>query len=343
MSLPFKLGMFSKSNRHFSGIVFETCVFEIDAVAREFGRPESAGLERPTSLEELLQDWDDQFEALQFIAAEIEGEGMTSERFVSGRHALESLRVLPPVKRPSKLLCAAQNYREHVAGMRKTFRDGLEPIEPSKEYQGDKLKSEAYLFLKGSNCISGPFDDIVLPAGVDRVDWEAELAVVIGRPGKNIPASKARDHVAGYMTANDISCRSRMWRNDRPNIRSDWVGSKSYDTFAPTGPYLVPAAFVSDPMNLRIKCLVNGETKQDGNSGDMVFDISDQIEYASKIMCLEPGDVFATGTPAGTGQERLEFLRAGDIVETEVEGLGRQRCPVVAGSSEYQTGRPSFP
>jgi 2,4-didehydro-3-deoxy-L-rhamnonate hydrolase len=342
MSTPFKLGMFSKSDRRFSGMVFETCVFEIDAVAREFSKPESAGLERLRSLEELLQDWDEQFEALQFLAAEIAHEGMASERIGSCRHALERLRVLPPVMRPPKLLCAAQNYREHVAGMRKTFRDGLEPIEPSKEYQGDKLKSEAYLFLKGSNCISGPFDDIVLPAGVDRVDWEAELAVVIGRPGKNIPASKAMNHVAGYMTANDISCRSRMWRNDRPNIRSDWVGSKSYDTFAPTGPYLVPAAFVSDPMNLRIKCLVNGVTKQDGNSGDMVFDIGDQIEYASKIMSLESGDVFATGTPAGTGQERLEFLKAGDIVETEVEGLGRQRCSVVVGTSEYKAGRPSF-
>jgi 2-keto-4-pentenoate hydratase/2-oxohepta-3-ene-1,7-dioic acid hydratase in catechol pathway len=177
-----------------------------------------------------------------------------------------------------------------------------------------------------------------LPAGFDRIDWEAELAVVIGRQGKNIPAAKAMDHVAGYMTTNDISCRSRTFRNDRPNIRSDWMGGKSYDTFAPMGPFFVPRAFVPDPTNLRIWCAVNGVTKQDGNSGDMVFGIEDQIEYGSKMMTLEPGDVFATGTPAGTGQERLEFLKAGDIIETEVEGLGRQRNKVVAGSADYGTG-----
>src|SRR5262245_7189670 len=116
------------------------------------------------------------------------------------------------------------------------------------------------------------------------------------------------------------------------------MGGKSYDTFAPMGPFLVPRVFVPDPMNPRIWCAVNGVTKQDGDSGDMVFGIEDQIEYGSKMMTLEPGDVFATGTPAGTGQERLEFLKAGDVIETEVEWLGRQRNKVVAGTADYGPG-----
>jgi 2,4-didehydro-3-deoxy-L-rhamnonate hydrolase len=342
MSGPtFKLGTFASSGRRFTGLVIGDDIFDLAELREVFVQSASARNGRlgdAMSVLGLLQDWDRNFDVLQSLAAFVAAEGIGSGPLKSSARRLETLQVLPPVIRPPKLLYAAANYREHVAGMRRTFRSGLPPIDPAKDYQADKTQSEPYLFFKGSGCLSGPYDDVVLPAGFDRIDWEAELAVVIGRQGKNIPAAKAMDHVAGYMTTNDISCRSHTFRTDRPNIRSDWMGGKSYDSFAPMGPFLVPRAFVPDPMNLRIWCAVNGVTKQDGHSGDMVFSIEDQIEYGSKMMTLEPGDVFATGTPAGTGQERLEFLKAGDIIETEVQGLGRQRNKVVAGTADYGAG-----
>ena len=335
----FKLGTFALAGRRFAGLVMGDDVVDLAAIHEVFLKSGAArNLSDVTSVLGLLRDWDRNFAVLQSIAALVAAEGRDSERINPAVHRLETLQILPPVIRPPKLLYAAANYREHVAGIRKTFRDGMPAIDPAKDYQADKKKSEAYLFFKGNNCLSGPYDDVVLPVGVDRIDWEAELAVVIGRQGKNIPAAKAMDHVAGYMTTNDISCRSRTWRTDRPSIRSDWMGGKSYDTFAPMGPFFVPRAFVPDPTNLRIWCAVNGVTKQDGNSGDMVFGIENQIEYGSKMMTLESGDVFATGTPAGTGQERLEFLNEGDVIETEVEGLGRQRNNVVAGAAGYSAG-----
>jgi 2,4-didehydro-3-deoxy-L-rhamnonate hydrolase len=338
---PFKLGTFASADRRFAGLVMADRVIDLAAIHPHFAKSSGARsgvLSDPGSVLGLLQDWVRNFATLQAIAAFIANEGMDDEPVKSTAYPLGALRVLPPIIRPPKLLYAAANYREHVAGMHKTFRNDLPAIEPSKDYQADKTKSEAYLFFKGNNCLAGAYDDVILPEGVDRIDWEAELAVVIGRQGKNIPAGKAMNHVAGFMTTNDISARSRTWRLDRPSIRSDWMGGKSYDTFAPMGPFFVPAAFVPDPANLRIWCAVNGVTKQDGNSGDMVFGIEDHIAYGSKMMTLESGDVFATGTPAGTGQERLEFLKEGDLIETEVEGLGRQRNRVVAGSATYSAG-----
>ncbi len=249
---------------------------------------------------------------------------------------LDALRTLPPVLRPGKMLYAAANYREHVAEMRASKFTGGD-FDKSKDAQGDKARLRAYLFLKAPSCLAGAFDDIVLPAGEHRIDWEAELAVVIGRPGRNVPAARALDHVAGFMTTNDVSCRDLTWREDRPTIRSDWLAGKSFDTFAPTGPFFVPREFVPNHASLRVWLAVNGVTKQDGNTGDMIFGTAEQIEYASRMLTLEPGDLFATGTPSGVGQGRGEFLKAGDVVECEVEGLGRQRNRVVQGAAEYSS------
>jgi 2-keto-4-pentenoate hydratase/2-oxohepta-3-ene-1,7-dioic acid hydratase in catechol pathway len=235
------------------------------------------------------------------------------------------------------MLYAAANYKEHVAEMRAARFTGGD-FDKSKDAQGDKSRLRAYLFLKAPNCLAGAYDDIVLPAGEHRIDWEAELAVVIGRAGRHVPAAKALDHVAGFMTTNDVSCRDLTWREDRPTIRSDWLAGKSFDTFAPTGPFLVPREFVPNHDRLRVWLAVNGVTKQDGNTGDMIFNTAEQIEYASRMLTLEPGDLFATGTPSGVGQGRGEFLTAGDLVECEVEGLGRQRNRVVQGDDGYRSG-----
>lgn len=320
----FRLGAFTADGGQFIGLVFsDDMIVDLPSAASRVGLRQLASAVR---IEELLADWDRKFDALCELAGHVDRQGVESFAPLS----VADLRPLPPIVRPGRLLYAAANYRDHVAGMRKTFSSTLPPVNAKPE-----AELKPYLFAKAC-ATSGAFDDIVLPRGLQRIDWEAELAVVIGRRGKNVPPEKVSEHIAGYMTTNDVSCRDLTWREDRPALRSDWLSGKSFDSFAPMGPYLTPKAFVPDHANVGIKLWVNGILKQDGNSRDMVFSIEDQIAYAARMVTLEPGDTFATGTPAGTGQERLEFLAAGDLVETEVEHCGRQRNQVTAGNSEYR-------
>jgi 2,4-didehydro-3-deoxy-L-rhamnonate hydrolase len=277
----------------------------------------------------LLQDWEPNLDALVEIADWLRREGLNDRRMVHAVSAFASLRALPPILRPSKMLYAAANYREHVAEMRASnFTGGT--FDRQKDFAGEKAKARPYSFLKAPSCLVGANDDIVLPRMFDRIDWEIELALAIGRTGKHIAAEKAMDHVAGFMTTNDISCRSLTYREDRPTTRSDWLGGKSHDTFAPTGPYFVPRLFVKDHMNLRLTLKLNGETMQDSVTGEMIFTPEEQIEYCSHMLTLEPGDMFATGTPSGVGQGRGLFLKAGDVIDSTIEGIGSQRNHVVA-------------
>jgi 2-keto-4-pentenoate hydratase/2-oxohepta-3-ene-1,7-dioic acid hydratase in catechol pathway len=336
----FRLGTFAHAGaRPFVGLVLGDQVTDVAALHGAYADSSFARAGRLAaggSMLELLGDWTRSFAVLQAMTAFLGSEGTASERVRPAVRRLDALRVLPPVLRPGKMLYAAANYKEHVAEMRASKFTGGD-FDKSKDAQGDKARLRAYLFLKAPSCLAGAFDDIVLPAGEHRIDWEAELAVVIGRPGRNVPAERALDHVAGFMTTNDVSCRDLTWREDRPTIRSDWLAGKSFDTFAPTGPFLVPREFVPNHDGLRVWLAVNGATKQDGNTGDMIFGTAEQIEYASRMLTLEPGDLFATGTPSGVGQGRGEFLKAGDVVECEVEGLGRQRNRVVQGDAAYSS------
>lgn len=317
MTAPtFALGRFAADDRNFVGIVFGDRVATLCQAAAI-----SPGLKAVSTIDELLEDWEASFDALMRIAGELERAASLE---------IASLKTLGPIKRPPRILNAAANYSDHVAGMRKTFTSGLPTVDDAKPLP----ELMPYLFAKVCP-VTGPYDDIILPPGMQRIDWEAELAVVIGRSGRNIPRERVADHIAGYMTGNDVSCRDRTWREDRPAIRSDWLTGKSYDSFSPIGPLFVPKAFVPDHANLWVRLWINGELKQDGNSRDMIFDIEDQIMFASQMITLRPGDIFHTGTPKGTGQERGEFLKAGDLVETEIEFCGRQRNHVVQGDANY--------
>jgi 2,4-didehydro-3-deoxy-L-rhamnonate hydrolase len=269
----------------------------------------------------LLEQWDKNFAVLQEIVAFLEKEGTPPDTA-----KLASLKALPPVRRPGKMFYAAQNFQEHVNEM---IRAGMSPS-GGPVFTGEKSTTAPYLFLKAPSCLAGAFDDIAIPRGMKKIDWEAEIALAIGRPGKRIKAEHALDHVAGFITTNDVSCRDLQIRADRPALRSDWLGGKSHDNFAPMGPYLVPRAFVPDHMNLFIKLAVNGEVKQDGNTSQFIFTPEEQIEYASNILSLETGDIFSCGTCGGVGQGTNTFLKAGDIVETEIELLGRMRNRFVA-------------
>ncbi|GCB43958.1 fumarylacetoacetate hydrolase family protein [Streptomyces sp. NL15-2K] len=233
--------------------------------------------------------------------------------------AVAGARLAPPLTYPGKVLCAGANYWDHVAEM------GIE--------RPDAL-GEPFFFLKPpTTTVTGPGDPVPLPgyAGA-RVDWEAELAVVIGRAGRDIACEQALDHMAGYLAANDISARDRL-TSAMPVAEPfayDWLGHKGQDGFCPLGPGLVPAWQIPDPQNLRIRLSVNGVVKQDSSTAQMMVPIHEVVAAASRLTRLEPGDVILTGTPAGCGVPRGEFLAAGDDVVVEIERIGRLQNKVVA-------------
>ncbi len=291
---------------------------------RPGGQPETglvvggavAALDAPDGTTGLLADWEQTLSRLDALAERV----AAGER--PGVVALTEVDLRAPVPRPGKMLYAAANYEAHLRAALRAL--GIEPDTI------DKSRIRPYSFVKLSSAVVGPHDPIVIGPGMTSVDWEVELALVIGRGGRNIPVEEAMDHVAGYMVANDVSCRDRMMRDDWPVFGSDWLAGKSFDTFAPLGPWLVPRHLVADPLNLHMTLRVNGRVRQDAKTSEMVFTPAEQIAYASSITTLEPGDVIATGTPEGTGMETGEFLAPGDVIEAEITGLGRQYNTVVA-------------
>ena len=318
----FKLATLAKPNAN----AFVTIVLGDDAVELSSAHAAYQAAARKGTLSTtddifgLLQSWDANFSVLQEIVAFLEKEGKP------GATKLVGLRALPPVLHPGKMFYAAQNFQEHVDEM---IRAGMTPA-GGPQFTGEKSTTRPYLFLKAPSCLAGANDDIAIPIGMLKIDWEAEIALAIGKPGKHIKAARALDHVAGFMTTNDVSCRDLQIRPDRPGLRSDWLGGKSHDNFAPMGPFLVPRAFVPDHMNLFIRLTVNGEIKQNGNTSQFIFTPEEQIEYASNILTIDSGDIFSCGTCGGVGQGTNTFLKAGDVMETEIENLGRMRNRFVA-------------
>jgi 2-keto-4-pentenoate hydratase/2-oxohepta-3-ene-1,7-dioic acid hydratase in catechol pathway len=319
----FKLGTFARPNGGpFAAIVLGESVIDLSKAHAAYGASRRANaLSATDSILGLLENWEANFAALQEIVAFLEKEGLRPEAA-----DLASLRALPPVIRPGKMLYAAQNFQEHVDEM---IRAGMTPAAGPK-FTGEKATTRPYLFLKAPSCLAGAHDEIAIPLGMKKIDWEAEIALAIGKKGKRIKAERALDHVAGFMTTNDVSCRDLQIRPDRPGLRSDWLGGKSHDNFAPMGPFLVPRAFVPNHMNLFIRLTVNGEVKQDGNTSQFIFTPEEQIEYASHILSIETGDIFSCGTCGGVGQGTNTFLASGDVMETEIESLGKMRNRLVA-------------
>ncbi|XP_054031047.1 fumarylacetoacetate hydrolase domain-containing protein 2 [Dryobates pubescens] len=221
----------------------------------------------------------------------------------SGQHrvARSSVRLLAPIGDPQKVICVGLNYRDHC----------LE--------QGAKVPKYPIIFNKFPSAITGPFDDIVLPPDSNEVDWEAELAAVIGKPGHNIEEAAAMDHVVGFTVANDVSARDWQLRNGR-----QWLLGKTFDTFCPLGPALVTKEAVTDVHRLGIRCRVNGQLMQDSSTQQLIFPLPHLIAWVSRFTTLLPGDILLTGTPAGVGFFRKPpvFLQRGDEVQCEIEELG---------------------
>lgn len=227
------------------------------------------------------------------------------DRYEAGR-----VRLLAPVPRPGKIVCLGLNYADHA------------------RESGSPIPSEPAVFAKASSAVVGPGEAIQIPKATSKVDYEVELAAVIGRRGKNVPAEKAMDLVAGYTILNDVSARD--YQHEKP--ARQWFLGKSFDTFCPMGPWIVTKDELPDPHALGIRCLLHGVAAQSSNTSNLIFRIPDIIAYVSRVFTLEPGDVISTGTPGGVGAARTPpvWLRPGDRVVCEVDRIGRLENPVVA-------------
>ncbi|PZN52579.1 MAG: 2-hydroxyhepta-2,4-diene-1,7-dioate isomerase [Proteobacteria bacterium] len=220
-------------------------------------------------------------------------------------------RIGPCVAGVGKFICIGLNYSDHAAET------------------GATVPPEPIIFMKATSAIIGPNDDVLIPRGSEKTDWEVELGVVIGRKAKYVSESEALDHVAGYCVAHDIS--ERAFQAER---QGQWTKGKSCDTFGPIGPWLVTKDEIADPQNLGMWLKVNGQTMQDGSTRTMVYGVAYLVSYLSQFMSLMPGDIISTGTPPGVGMgmKPPRYLKAGDVVELGIEGLGSQRQQVRADS-----------
>lgn len=266
----------------------------------------------PSSVLSVLENWDKVLPRLREGARRSKVDGFPFAQ------PLSEIRLVAPIRYPPSIYCAAANYVDHG----KEMKDGSLP---------DKSQARPFFFTKlPRQTVIGPDEPIQIPSPEARIDWEAEIGVVIGRRCRKVSASEAMNYVAGYIILNDVSDRSRNFRKDW-FFKFDWLGGKSFDTSAPMGPWITPKELVRDPHDLSIRLWVNDTLMQNASSRDMYFTIPEQIEYLSELLTLLPGDVIATGTPPGVGHARGVYLKPGDAVSITIEGLGSMRNPVVAG------------
>jgi 2,4-diketo-3-deoxy-L-fuconate hydrolase len=252
----------------------------------------------------VVRDYDSDFFAsggIEKVRAAVQKGGLPSVK-------LGDVRIGPPLVRPYKFMAVGLNYSDHA-----------------KETKA-QVPEKPIFFDKATSSINGPYDDIELPTNYETVDYEVELAFVIGRRARRVSKGEALAHVAGYLICNDVSERTAQ-----KNEGGQWYRAKSFDTFAPIGPYLVTSDEIPDPHVLSLVCRVDGEVRQNGNTKNFIFNIPFLVEFISRNITLEPGDVITTGTPAGVGMgmEPPGYLKPGQIVELEVTGLGQQRSRLV--------------
>ncbi|MDX1485935.1 MAG: fumarylacetoacetate hydrolase family protein [Alphaproteobacteria bacterium] len=262
-----------------------------------------------TSTKDVLWHWDKALPALGALADSFPAEAA---------QPLDDVRLLAPILYPDAIFCAFANFTDHMQEM-----SGRTPP--------DKTKVKPLHFIKlGAHCVIGPEAEVRLPSHSQQVDWEAELAVVIGRPARNVSAADAMDYVAGYTIVNDLSLRDQGNRKDWGG-RHDFLSGKSFDTGAPMGPWIVPAGQITDVYNLTMKQWVAGKLQQDSDTSFMHFTIAEQIEDLSRKFTLRPGDVIATGSPSGNGRPQGIFLEPGQDLRIEIEGIGTLHNPIVQG------------
>jgi len=243
-------------------------------------------------------------EYLEFIA-------QVAKRPEAIKYPAETAKFYSPIPDPRKIVCVGLNYKDHAAE------------------SGAPIPKEPILFSKYPTSLIGHGDAIVLPPVSQEVDYEAELVIVVGKRGRNIPKEDALDFVAGYAVGHDVSARDWQLKKDG----KQWMIGKTFDTFAPVGPYLVTKDEIPDPQNLGIRLRLNGETMQDSSTNQLIFSVQEVLAYISQVFTIEPGDLIFTGTPPGVGFAKKPplFLKPGDVVEVEIDGLGTLKNSVVQG------------
>ncbi|MCX4238718.1 MULTISPECIES: fumarylacetoacetate hydrolase family protein [Streptomyces] len=274
----------------------------------------------------LLGNWEAVLPRLRTLA----GDGDLAWRPLAG------LRVHAPVE-PRQVFQSGANYRQHVIDLHVAHRapDDERPEAERRAEAAEIMDRRAaedlpYVFIGLPSAITGPYDDVTLPAWAEQPDWELELAAVIGRPAHRVTVDEALEYVAGYTIANDLTDRATVFRRDMPAIGTDWLRSKNAPGFTPLGPWIVPTESIARPDDLRLTLKLNGETMQDESTKDMIFDVARMVSYASHTARLLPGDLVLTGSPAGNGMHWGRLLRDGDVMEGSVTGLGAQRTRCVA-------------
>jgi 2-keto-4-pentenoate hydratase/2-oxohepta-3-ene-1,7-dioic acid hydratase in catechol pathway len=284
-----------------AGLLVDEKVFDI-AVA--------TGRAAYVTMLDVLRDWETARGILQDAAA--------SAAKRSDGQPLSATKLLPPVPNPAGIFCAGANFTDHMMEMAKVQNIAPEPDPHS-------LGLNPWHFIKAQHCLAAPDSTVKLPPYSKMVDWEAELTAVIGRPARDVALAHALDHVAGYTVANDLSARDFTKRPhiaDTSPFKYDWLGQKNFDGACPLGPWIVPADAIPDPQNIAIKLSVNDVIKQDSHTSMMIFTLAEQIAALSTRITLQPGDLILTGTPAGVGLARKEFLQPGDVVKVWIEGIG---------------------
>ena len=355
---PFKVGTFEIDGAPTVGVVLRDALI-IDLAAANTALeidPMYAHVNAPADMLELIGQYE---YGLKYRVYEIVNHVVGNDLFGSDYvHRVDDVGILPPIMYPSKIMNAAVNFYTHAC-------EGCTPEElAARTRERQENRGVPYLFLKPTRgAVIGSGEDIVIPYGRDRIEWEVELAVVFGRAGKYISASRAYDHVFGYTVAMDISDRG-----GRPpggyGAGSDWFVGKGHDTFAPQGPWIVPKEFYGDPMErLHQSLVIDGVTVQEARAGDMIHNIPELIEYASSLITVFPGDVLQSGTSGGTGAGRVEravgsgYLQPGETINASIEGIGTLTHTVVgedappsdlSGSqlppvSSYRSGRGGGP
>ncbi len=340
---PFKLGTFQIQGRTFLGIVLrDSVVVDFAAASRAITPASKVAL--PADMKDLIARYDSGLrDRIVQVAQNVNARAGARPAYV---YDLAALKTMPPIMYPTTMLNVAVNYTEHGAEMAARDASRATPATPQGgalpgtksapgiwERKAGDNRWNPYMFLKSPTAVIANGESIQLPVGRTEIDWECELGVVIGKRASRVPAASAKEYIFGYTIENDVS--DRGGRGDTRFAGSDWLIGKSHETFAPLGPFIVPREFVTNPQALSIHVLLNGQQFQEGSSADMIHDVYEQVEYASNIMTLRPGDVIATGTPPGVGSAKKPpvYFKAGDSLSCTYDGIGTLVNPVVGALS----------
>jgi 2-keto-4-pentenoate hydratase/2-oxohepta-3-ene-1,7-dioic acid hydratase in catechol pathway len=330
----FKLGTFEQQGRMLVGLVrSDETVVDVAAAlgALEKSRPSGRPVKAPLDMRDLITRYDELKERLHAIAKD----PAPPKAAVLARTAV---KVRPPVLDPATMLNAAVNYTEHGNEMQSRTPTPAPSAETLGSPPGlwqrrpDDTRPTPYLFLKPRSALIADGETIRIPPGRDKIDWECELVVVIGRRASHVPLEQVSDYVFGYTLENDVS--DRGGRGDT-RFGTDWLVGKAHDTFAPLGPFIVPKEFVADPQRLGIRLTLSGTVMQDSSTARMTHGVYELLHYASNVMTLVPGDVISTGTPSGVGAGRNPqlFMKPGDVAVCTIDGVGTLTNPVAAAEA----------